>query len=216
MLTTDQSAYESVSVSKDGKSLAAIRRSRTANLWAAGEPSRLVDDASTAAPASFSPDGRWILYFSFRKVGEFFRDMSFILPASGGSSVATRPAPPGAGSIQWGPDDRSLAFVRAVDGVENLYRQPIAGGDPVPITRFKEGRVAGYDWSDDGSRLWLHRSVGSVPSVWVTPPGGGEPAPITDFKTGVFFGEAWSAATHEVVFTYGEAIEDVVLIRDFR
>jgi hypothetical protein len=60
------------------------------------------------------------------------------------------------------------------------------------------------------------REIGSVQNLWVTPAGGGEPMQVTDFKTGVIFQAAWTPDSREIVFTYGEKIQDVVLIRDFR
>jgi Tol biopolymer transport system component len=205
-------------VSPDGRRILFFRADSIDQLWSmpveGGEPIRIAEDRNGGT--RFSPDGRLIRYGAFRKVGELFHDVSVILPAAGGQVVATLPVPPRARNTAWAPDGKALSFVQEANGVGNLYRQPIGGGEPSPVTHFKEGRVIGYSWSRDGSRLEVHREIGSVQNLWAMPAGGGEPAQVTDFKTGVIFGESWAPDSREIVFTYGETIQDVVLIREFR
>jgi hypothetical protein len=55
-----------------------------------------------------------------------------------------------------------------------------------------------------------------VGNLWTLPAGGGEPVQITDFRSGVIFGAKWTSDSKDVVFTYGDVIQDVVLITDFR
>jgi len=106
--------------------------------------------------------------------------------------------------------------VQEINSVGNIYRQPIEGGEPAPITHFKEGRISGSDWSHDGARLRIRREIESVPNLWVAPPRGGEPVQVTDFKTGQIFGVTWGPGARGLFFTYGHVIQYVVLIRDFR
>jgi Tol biopolymer transport system component len=206
-------------ISPDGSRFLFGRADLIGQLWSmpaeGGQPTRTAEDAGGLG-AQFSPDGKLIRYLTFRKIGDLFRNVSVFLPAAGGPVAASLVLPPRARIEQWAPDSKAMTFVLEVNQVQNVYRAPVDGGEPAAITHFKEGRILGYQWSRDGSRLWMCREIGSVQNLWVTPAGGGEPMQVTDFKTGVIFQAAWTPDSREIVFTYGEKIQDVVLIRDFR
>jgi DNA-binding winged helix-turn-helix (wHTH) protein/Tol biopolymer transport system component len=53
----------------------------------------------------------------------------------------------------WAPDESGLDYVVTRNGVSNIWRQPLTGGQPVQITRFSAGRIFSFAWSPDGR--WL-------------------------------------------------------------
>ena len=57
----------------------------------------------------------------------------------------------------WAPDESGLDYVVTRNGVSNIWRQPLTGGPPGPITHFSTGRIFSFAWSPDGR--WL--SLGS-------------------------------------------------------
>lgn len=59
----------------------------------------------------------------------------------------------------WAPDESGLDYVVTRNGVSNIWRQPLTGGPPVPITRFSAGRIFTFAWSPDGR--WLSFGSGS-------------------------------------------------------
>lgn len=61
------------------------------------------------------------------------------------------------GQFVWSPDGKSLAAVSSRGGVPNVWRLPIDGSEPTPITDFKSGRVLNFTWSTDGKDLLLAR-----------------------------------------------------------
>ena len=61
------------------------------------------------------------------------------------------------GQFFWSPDGKSLAAVSSRGGVPNVWRLPIDGSEPTPITDFKSGRVLNFTWSADGKDLLLAR-----------------------------------------------------------
>ncbi|MBI3450232.1 MAG: PD40 domain-containing protein [Acidobacteria bacterium] len=214
---TDGAGEDLKSVSPDGRTILFSRFGQPGQLWSmpaeGGEPIRMAEDLDGAV--SYSPDGKLVWYGASRKIGGLYRAVSVILPAAGGQPVARLDLLPGANKVDWAPDSKALTFVRGVGAAEDVYRQPIAGGDPVPITHFKEGRIAGTGIGRT-SRLAILRELEGIRNLWASPAGGGEPVQVTDFKTGVIFYAAWGPDAKDLFFTYGEAIEDVVLIRDFR
>lgn len=64
-----------------------------------------------------------------------------------------------AGRIRWSADGRDIAYIDT-SGM-NLWRLPLDGSAPSPITRFADdagrGRIEGFAWSRDGERLAILR-----------------------------------------------------------
>jgi Tol biopolymer transport system component len=61
----------------------------------------------------------------------------------------------GVEKVRWAPDGRSL-FVTTTE-TTNLWRVPLAGGDPVRMTDFAEGAIASFNVADDGSTIVMSR-----------------------------------------------------------
>ena len=72
----------------------------------------------------------------------------FALPAS------VAPEWPG---LRWTPDGDGLTYVATVQGVSNIWRQALSGGDPKPLTNFKENRIFFFDWSRNERKLVVVR-----------------------------------------------------------
>jgi len=56
-------------------------------------------------------------------------------------------------SISWSPDGKSIDFVISVNGVGNIWRQPLTGGTPLQITHFDRDELIHFVWSRDGRLL---------------------------------------------------------------
>jgi Tol biopolymer transport system component len=102
-------------------------------------------------PAS-SPDGSMIAghYNSREPRGERIA----VVPLDGSPprlfSNVTIPA-------EWSGDGKSLLYFVARDGGMNIWRQPIAGGPSVPLTRFSDERIFRFSVSRDQKRLAIVR-----------------------------------------------------------
>jgi Tol biopolymer transport system component len=60
--------------------------------------------------------------------------------------------------MRWMPDGTAYAFIDDRGGEENIFLQPIRGGQASQITHFQEGRINDYDISRDGKSIVLsHR-----------------------------------------------------------
>jgi len=55
------------------------------------------------------------------------------------------------------PDGRALAYTIHVNGVDNVWAQPIDGAPAYPITSFKSDEIVDFHWSPSGERLGLVR-----------------------------------------------------------
>jgi serine/threonine protein kinase len=61
------------------------------------------------------------------------------------------------GQFFWSPDGKSLTALTTRAGTPNLWRLPIDGSAPTPITDFKSGRILNFTWSADGKELLIAR-----------------------------------------------------------
>ena len=117
----------------------------------------------------FSPDGKWIVYTVKSVVakpgaaGEFDYRTQLWLAATDGTTPprelthASQPA----GSAQWSPDGRQIAFVRGEKGKAQLCLLPFAeGGEAFQITKL-ETSVSVPRWSPDGRRIAFTTNLGA-------------------------------------------------------
>jgi Tol biopolymer transport system component len=126
---------------------------------AEGGPVSQLTDYSLRGP-SISPDGKWIAceYFS----GPNQLTSVAVVPFEGGPPAKIFPLPPSYNQpLRWTPDGRDISFINSLNGVDNIWEQPVAGGPPKPVTHFPSGKIYYFDWSRAG-RLALSR--GTEPS----------------------------------------------------
>lgn len=141
------------SISPDGKWVA-YTSGDYGTLWRVpidgGTPERL----GSGLGVVYSPDGKWIISTS---------DWRFrLLPAAGGEPVRKFGLPAGLDinlhGGQWLPDGSAFIFVAGRDGIWNVYRQPIVGGDPVQLTDFQStDEIYSPAFSPDGKQLVFSR-----------------------------------------------------------
>jgi Tol biopolymer transport system component len=124
-----------------------------------GGPATQLTDYGSRGP-SISPDGKWMACEYFP--GPTQPTSVAIIPFEGGPPAKVFPLPRTYDQpIRWTPDGRAVSFTNSVNGVDNIWAQPVAGGPPKPVTHFSSGRIFYFDWSKDG-RLALSR--GSEPT----------------------------------------------------
>src|SRR5713101_5448315 len=107
-----------------------------------------------------SPDGKRVAYVvstpSFETAAH--EAVLHVVPASGGTPLrmthSTRifnqplPAP----WLRWSPDGSLLSFIAYIHDVPQVVAMSAAGGEPWPLTSYKEG-VTHYEWSPDGRQI---------------------------------------------------------------
>jgi Tol biopolymer transport system component len=139
-----------------------------------GGPASQLTDYNSAWPA-ISPDGKWIACRRGRNQNYTLSDprhpedlMSLaMLPVTGGQPAKVFPLPATAGDqFVWSPDGRAITFINTVNGVGNIWDQPIAGGPAQPATHFTSDRIFWFDWSRDG-RLALSRGTDRTDAVLI-------------------------------------------------
>jgi serine/threonine protein kinase len=110
----------------------------------------------TASRPDISPDGKSILVSALLQAGERAKSHLVIVPATGGQPIA-RFERDGAGFNAFSPRGDAIDYIMRIDGIDNIWRQPLAGGDPKQLTAFKDGAINAFAWKPDGRTLLLTR-----------------------------------------------------------
>jgi eukaryotic-like serine/threonine-protein kinase len=115
-----------------------------------GDPFTLVNDWSTQPDVS--PDGKLVACFA-RRDGATAWEI-FVVPIEGGPPMKkfTLPATvePEWPGLRWTPDGTGLTYVSTKQGVSNVWRQALTGGEPKQLTDFTENKIFFFDWSRTG------------------------------------------------------------------
>jgi DNA-binding winged helix-turn-helix (wHTH) protein/Tol biopolymer transport system component len=207
---------EAPAVSTDGRSLVfASARAGRWNLWRmqsdGGNLQPLTSGKGEKGPA-LSPDGAWVIYTAADE------DRLWKLPLTGGTALPLT-----------GKGWRGATISSDGKWIASFYKDPqqphvrtrigvmaFADGAPVKWFEFPPDVQPnhGLRWMPDGQSLVYAGKRHGFWNLWRQALAGGAPVPLTDFKsTEEIFSFAWSPDGQQIVFTRGDWVFDVVLLR---
>ena len=112
-----------------------------------------------------SPDGKFVAYFFDGE--QTSRPGIAIIEFVSGALVDTFDLPVTSQSnlyeslfyrgFHWSPDGRAIIYLNTLEGVSNLWSQPIDGGAAKQITDFKSDLIYNFAYSPDGNQLAVAR-----------------------------------------------------------
>jgi Tol biopolymer transport system component/DNA-binding winged helix-turn-helix (wHTH) protein len=158
---TDGGGESFPSLSSDGDWVIYTSLSKARNtLWKissrGGEPEQVTHHSLCIKPV-VSHDGQRVA--CAYRTDEADKWKIAILSIAGGEPLAIFPLPnPYNQLLRWTADDEALTFIEKRDGVHNVWRQPLDGGEPTQLTNFTEDLIYAYDWLSDG-RLVVSRGI---------------------------------------------------------
>jgi Tol biopolymer transport system component len=126
-----------------------------------GEPVQL-----TKQPASLprvSPDGKLIACLYYSRADPRFSSFKIAaIPFDRGQPTKLFDMGPSVEDyVSWEPDGKALDYVETVDGVGNLWRQPLSGGPPEQLTTFESDRLFEFAWSRKKQVVFARGDVSS-------------------------------------------------------
>ncbi len=126
------------------------------------EERQLLATGEDLAPASWSPDGRWLMYFSLSKTN---RDL-WVLPVTGSNAGAPVPflrTEFDEALGQFSPDGKWVAYQTNESGVHDIAVRPFPG--PGGVWPVSSGGGTQPRWSRDGKTLYYATFDGRIMSV---------------------------------------------------
>ncbi|MBA3351316.1 MAG: PD40 domain-containing protein [Blastocatellia bacterium] len=133
-----------------------------------GEPQQLTDYSATEP--RYSRDGtRFSCFVQNEKTNQF--DKLAIVSADGGPPLTLFNIPPLTNisrSAVWTPDDKGITLIVAPGELQNLWLQPVDGGEAKPMTNFGVPGVARREYSRDGKRIAIVRAEGIGNAIMIT------------------------------------------------
>ncbi len=134
----------------------------------------LTHDNSINLCPSWSPDGRWIAYTSFKR-GE--ADLYLLEVATGRVKVLSKKK--GAEiSPSWSPDGTQLAFSYSLNGNSDIYIKDLITGYTKRITR-NPAIDTSPAWSPDGRKIAFVSRRSGAPHIYIMNPDGSEQTRLT-------------------------------------
>ncbi len=150
-----------IACSPDGKWAAFLVNNPAAGVSAwrvpidGGPGTKLIDNIDRPRIA-ISPDGNMVAVHLWGKTATSPSVLAAI-PALGGEPLYRFDAPPGMFGLAWSPDGKAFHYALTREGISNLWEQPLTGGPPKQLTRFKTEQILDFAWSHDGKQLVLSR-----------------------------------------------------------
>ena len=123
-----------------------------------GSPTEIAGAPGGGGWPRISPDGKFVA-FDMQEGSPVPQLKYAVVAASGGPILQKFSRPSGSGVPRWAPDGKGLQFILTRNGATNVWEQPLAGGEPHPITEFASGRIFSFDWSRDGKELLLAKGM---------------------------------------------------------
>lgn len=175
---------------------------------------RLTDHPAFDAQARWSPDGRRIAFTSSRDsvlVQNRWqtKPQVYLMNADGSRQRRLTNMPYGAGTPDWSPDGRRLAFVGPQQGPDSplgIYVIDADGSNPVLVTGLNGWSDFGPRWSPDGRRIAFltDRSPDGF-SIWLMNPDGSGQVQLPRVNEYDSYEFAWSPDGKQIVFTQDRA-----------
>ena len=204
-LTTDP-AWDRVPRWSPGgrKLLFASNRNGAWNLWTIEpfrlqkKPVRITSDEDDlvpphALPASWSPDGREIVFASQRRNRELW-----VIPSGGGEKRRLLPDGYYGSDPDWSPDGKWIVYNSDRGGWSEIWAVPRLGGAVRRVTSLQQ-KSYNASWSPDGRWIaFCSKGAGDF-QLWAAPFAGGSPVQLTA-SDGWHTGPRWSADGRRLVF----------------
>ncbi len=106
------------------------------------------------------------------------------LPAAGKSASRLTSGTSSYGKPNFSPDGHWIVFADGPNRDEtNIFKMPVAGGEPIQLTFFDHAWATNPAWSPDGQRIAFVSNQNGIPKVWTISANGGAAQPLERTNT---------------------------------
>jgi TolB protein len=136
---------------------------------------QITNDRSIAVGPGWSPDGKNIIYTSYKRgyPNVYMTGRSKPLSSHGGLNAS--------GAIS--PDGKSMAVILSRSGNPELWIKSLRTGRLTQLTHTKRGNEASPCWSPDGNHIAYVSDTSGAPQIYIIPKKGGRPQRLTTTGT---------------------------------
>lgn len=123
-------------------------------------------------------------------------------------------------ALAFSPDGSAVAYSSNASGQFNLWRQPVAGGEPAQLTHYDDHAVREIAWSPDGQTILYtaDRQGDEFHQLYTIPAAGGDATQLTDVAQVQHYLalEPWSPDSRAIAFAANDRVptDQDVLVRD--
>jgi Tol biopolymer transport system component/DNA-binding winged helix-turn-helix (wHTH) protein len=184
-VTHDDAALAGVDWMPDGRNLvvSSSRLFGDRRLWlfpvGSGQTRRLDTEVSTAVHPSVARKNRRVMVFSVLRGDNAIWRVAGPAGKSGTPAVQFDRSTSQEYAPQYSPDGRSIAFVSARSGAQEIWVSEADGSNPRQITFFARPMTFGPSWSPDGAWLAFSADIEGHISIFRVRAGGGVPERVT-------------------------------------
>jgi TolB protein len=132
---------------------------------------QITNDRSIAVGPGWAPDGKNIIYTSYK------RGYPNIYMTGRGRPLSSHGGLNASGAIS--PDGKSMAVILSRDGNPELYIKSLRTGMLKRLTRTRRGNEASPCWSPDGNHIAYVSDTSGTPQVYIIAKNGGQPRRLT-------------------------------------
>jgi serine/threonine protein kinase/dipeptidyl aminopeptidase/acylaminoacyl peptidase len=218
-LTSDVEADSRPTVSHDGRYVAfeSKRGNGVSHIWRMdmdGGNLKQLTESEDYEP-SFSPDGKWIVYHSYRTG----KSTIWRVPVEGGAPVQLTDYTTQVPVVS--PDGKLIVCTYFDEQVSpkrwRFALIPFDGGQPIKLFDRTQVQAQRARWSPDGHSLFYLGGPIYPANLWsVSIDGTNAPKPVTSFKTGLIYSFDVSHDGKRLAISRGNPSSDLVLIKDFK
>ncbi|MBV9612627.1 MAG: hypothetical protein JO091_09145 [Acidobacteriaceae bacterium] len=132
-----------------------------------GNPIQITTDSASIPVVS--PDGTRLACARFAYDKPQSPATIALYPFEGGPAMQVFERPDGSDDkVYWSPDGKGLDYIVTGGNTSNIWRQPLSGGMPFPITKFTTDRLFFLNASPGGQRILLGRGKELTDVVLIT------------------------------------------------